>query len=43
MTSLNEGRGAYPGDTRGVANGAVSVAKTLNEGRGAYPGDTSRD
>ena len=38
---LNEGRGAYPGDTSmSLGQCAVSVSGTLNEGRGAYPGDT---
>ena len=40
MESLNEGRGAYPGDTRSLSSRQHSAAKTLNEGRGAYPGDT---
>ena len=37
--SLNEGRGANPGDTTSVAL-ACRYSSTLNEGRGANPGDT---
>ena len=37
--SLNEGRGAYPGDTQSRIPSRQSHS-ALNEGRGAYPGDT---
>ena len=40
-TSLNEGRGAYPGDTLRARNWRLSNTASLNEGRGAYPGDTA--
>ena len=38
--ALNEGRGAYPGDTCGPRCRSASRVTALNEGRGAYPGDT---
>ena len=37
--SLNEGRGAYPGDTCYPIRWCMKT-RPLNEGRGAYPGDT---
>ena len=39
--ALNEGRGAYPGDTFGRFFELAIATISLNEGRGAYPGDTS--
>ena len=39
---LNEGRGAYPGDTGTLDVGDGLRLQPLNEGRGAYPGDTSQ-
>ena len=39
LPSLNEGRGANPGDTDGRARQPAGAA-ALNEGRGANPGDT---
>ena len=38
-TTLNEGRGVNPGDTRPARQAGPSLA-TLNEGRGVNPGDT---
>ena len=40
-STLNEGRGAYPGDTAIIHDlTRHDDVITLNEGRGAYPGDT---
>ena len=38
-STLNEGRGVNPGDTRGRLR-AARVPAALNEGRGVNPGDT---
>ena len=38
--SLNQGRGANPGDTRSPGPASPGCRKPLNEGRGANPGDT---
>ncbi len=41
--TLNEGRGANPGDTRGARATIPYWPVALNEGRGANPGDTRPD